>query len=120
MSYSPSSESKVESRKLKCYHPIRLLIVVSLSAVECPLAHSTQVQPCVGLEDANTPDAGVAIERKRKRMKKELEGLLEDHAEKSERVQKAIWRNIQKYSAPKAESNVTKLSFPVARKRPRR
>jgi len=82
MSYSPSRDSKVESRKLKCYHPICLLIVVSLSAVECPLAQSTQVKPYVGLEDANTPDAGVAIERKRKRMKKELDGLLEDHAGK--------------------------------------
>ncbi len=97
MSYSPSRDSKVESRKLKCYHPICLLIVLSLSAAQCPLPQSTQVKPYVGLEDANTPDAGVAIERKRKRMKKELDGLLEDHAEKSERDQKAIWRSIQKY-----------------------
>ena len=97
MSYSPSRDSKVESRKLKCYHPICLLIVLSLSAAQCPLPQSTQVKPFVGLEDANTPDAGVAIERKRKKMKKELDGLLEDNAEKSERDQKAIWRSIQKY-----------------------
>ena len=87
MSYSPTSESKVESRKLKCYHAICLLIALSLSAAQCPLPQSTQVKPYVGLEDANTPDAGVAIERKRKRIKKELEGLPEDHAEKSERDQ---------------------------------
>ena len=68
-----------------------------MSADECPLAQSIQVKPCVGLEDANTSDADALKERKRKRMRKELDGLIEDNAGKTEMDKKEIWRKMEKY-----------------------
>ena len=62
-----------------------------MSADEFPLAQSKEVKPCVGLEDSNTSDADALKKRKRKRMRKELDGLIEDNAGKSERDKKEIW-----------------------------
>jgi hypothetical protein len=65
------------------------LILVGLSALHVPPAQG---------EVREDVDCGRRV-RKRSRMLKELNGLIEDNAGKSERERTSIWRKIQKYLA---------------------